>query len=176
MPGRWREPGLGRTVASLRHHRGHRDPTTGAVTVDYVKGACLLMSREALNTVGPLDGRFFMYFEETDWCRRAHDIGYHIYLCPDIPVTHLEGQATALVSEFSLRQFHHSYRLYLSKHERSYVRAAPRQALRAEYSWKALLRSMSPGPHNHARAAQYRLTASLQSHNDIAPTPPTTPS
>ena len=176
LPSRWREPGLGRTVASLRHYPGYRDPTTGAVTVDYVKGACLLMSREALNTVGPLDSRFFMYFEETDWCRRARDIGYHIYLCPDIPVTHLEGQATALVSEFSLRQFHHSYRLYLTKHEQNDVSTATRHALRAEYTWKALLRSIHHDPHNRALTAQYRLVASLQFHQNIAPQPPTSPS
>ncbi len=175
LPRRWREPGLGRLASTLRHHLGHRDPVTGAVTVDYVKGACLLMTRHALNTVGPLDDRFFMYFEETDWCRRAQAAGLRIYLCPDVTVTHLEGRATELVSEFSLRQFHHSYRLYLQKHERSDVLTTNRRALRAEYTWKAFLRSLSPLPESQAIATQHRFIAALQSTDDIAPTPPVSP-
>ena len=43
--------------------------------VDYVMGACFLMPRSALDTVGPLDESFFMYFEETDWCWRARQAG-----------------------------------------------------------------------------------------------------
>lgn len=176
LPRSWREPGLGRLASSVRHHHGHRDPVTGAVSVDYVKGACLLMTRAALDSVGPLDDRFFMYFEETDWCRRAAALGLRIYLCPDVAVTHLEGRATGLVSEFSLRQFHHSYRLYLQKHEPSDVRASTRRALRAEYTWKAFLRGLSPSPESQAIATQHRLIATLQSQPDIAPDPPTSPS
>jgi GT2 family glycosyltransferase len=173
LPHRWREPGLGRTAASLRHHRHHRDTATGAVAVDYVKGACLLMTRAALDLVGPLDDRFFMYFEETDWCRRALAAGRRIYLCPDVEIVHLEGRATELVSSFSLRQFHHSYRLYLEKHEGLSAVAATRRALRAEYTWKAWLRSLRADPHSRALAAQYRQAAALQTSTAAAPAPPT---
>jgi GT2 family glycosyltransferase len=175
LPRRWRESGLGRTAASLRHHRGHRDPATGAVAVDYVKGACLLMTRDALDEVGPLDDRFFMYFEETDWCRRARATGRRIYCCPDVEIVHLEGRATGLVSRFSLQQFHHSYRLYLEKHETPATAAATRRAVRAEYTWKAWLRSLRRDPRSRALATQYRQAAALQSTpTSSAPTPPTT--
>jgi N-acetylglucosaminyl-diphospho-decaprenol L-rhamnosyltransferase len=173
LPHRWRDAGLGRTAAGLRHHRGHRDPATGAVAVDYVKGSCLLMTRHALDTVGPLDDRFFMYFEETDWCRRAATAGLRVYLCPDVAITHHEGLAAAPVSDFAVRQFHHSLRLFVAKHEGEATVAAFRRALHAEYTVKALLRRALPGLHNQSLAARYAAIASLQHQDDLTPTPPT---
>jgi len=175
LPRRWREPGLGRTAASLPDRPDRRDAATGAVAVDYVKGACLLLTRRALATVGPLDDRFFMYFEETDWCRRARDRGLRIYLCPDVRITHLEARATGLVSTFSLRQFHHSYRLYLAKHHGPAAVARFRRALRLEYAWKSRLRRLRGREEDRALADQYALVARLQTENDVSALPPAAP-
>ncbi len=175
LPRRWREPGLGRTAESARYLRAAPDPVTGAVPVPYVKGACLLMARAAWASVGPLDERFFMYFEETDWCRRAHAIGRRIYLCPDVSVVHLEGRTTALVSAFSLRQFQHSYRLYLAKHEGAAAVRRLRRALRWEYRWKAWLRRRLPAPSAGSLADQHAAIAALQLEDDLAPAPPARP-
>jgi N-acetylglucosaminyl-diphospho-decaprenol L-rhamnosyltransferase len=43
--------------------------------VDWLTGACLLMSAEAARRVGPLDEDFFMYSEDEAWCRRAKALG-----------------------------------------------------------------------------------------------------
>ena len=172
LPRRWREPGLGRTAESLRYHRAAADSATGAVPVPYLKGACLLMTRAAFAQVGPLDERFFMYFEEADWCRRARDLGWRIYLCPDVTVQHLEGKAAGLVAPFSLRQFQHSYRLYLAKHEAEGAVRRFRRAQRWEYRWKAWLRRLSPREADRALAARYASIARLQDEDDCAPVSP----
>ncbi len=39
--------------------------------VDWVSGACLVARRTAIDAVGPMDDRFFMYWEDADWCRRV---------------------------------------------------------------------------------------------------------
>ena len=44
-------------------------------SVDWVSGACMVVRRETLRDVGPLDERFFMYFEDADLCRRARAAG-----------------------------------------------------------------------------------------------------
>ena len=80
------------------------------------RGRLLAHPADRARRVGPLDDRFFLYFEETDWCRRAWSAGLPILLCMDCEVVHLEGKAAELVSQFSLRQFQHSYRLYVAKH------------------------------------------------------------
>jgi GT2 family glycosyltransferase len=55
---------------------------------DFVIGAVLLLRWEALQQVGELDERFFLYGEETDWQRRAAQLGWSATLCPDVVAVH----------------------------------------------------------------------------------------
>ena len=55
---------------------------------DFVIGAVLLLRWEALQQVGELDERFFLYGEETDWQRRAAQLGWSAALCPDVVAVH----------------------------------------------------------------------------------------
>ncbi len=149
-----------------------RDEPTRAV--DYAMGACLLIRGEALRAVGPLDERFFMYFEETDWCRRAARAGWRVYYFAGAEVVHLEGRAADQVSDFSRRQFHHSYRLFVAKHYGPRRVWRFRAALGLEYSAKALLRGLAPGDcaRNRALARAHWATARLQWRGRIEPVPP----
>ena len=54
----------------------------------YADGVCMLMSREAIETVGLLDEDYFSYWEETDWCARARDAGLKCYWVPEAKVWH----------------------------------------------------------------------------------------
>ena len=44
------------------------------------------------------EARYFLYFEETDWCRRAKDAGLQVWYCAEAEVVHLEGRAAATVA------------------------------------------------------------------------------
>ena len=52
-----------------------RDPEKPA-EVDWLHGACLLVRKASLVKVGPMDERFWMYLDDTDWCRRFWQAGY----------------------------------------------------------------------------------------------------
>jgi len=45
---------------------------------DWVQGSAMFVRKEAVNKVGLWDERFFMYLEDTDWCRRFWKNGYEI--------------------------------------------------------------------------------------------------
>jgi len=62
--------------------------------VDWVTGACMLVRREAVEEVGPLDERFFMYAEELDWCRRLWAAGWEVYYVPAAEVVHQEAASS----------------------------------------------------------------------------------
>nr|MBA2443463.1 glycosyltransferase family 2 protein [Rubrobacter sp.] len=63
----------------------------GPAEVDWVSGACMVLRREMLEEVGGLDGRFFMYFEDADLCRRARASGWLVLYLPGVSVTHRAG-------------------------------------------------------------------------------------
>jgi GT2 family glycosyltransferase len=56
--------------------------------VDYVTGCAMLVKREVIEKIGTLDARFFAYYEETDWCARAHKAGYSIWYVPQSVLWH----------------------------------------------------------------------------------------
>jgi GT2 family glycosyltransferase len=56
--------------------------------VDQISGACLMVKKEAIDRVGILDDRFFMFAEEVEWCFRLKKAGYNVYYVPDAHVTH----------------------------------------------------------------------------------------
>lgn len=50
-----------------------------------------LVSAEALRAIGPMDERFFIDYVDTEWCLRAHDRGYVIYVNPQVQMLHAIG-------------------------------------------------------------------------------------
>lgn len=54
----------------------------------FITGACLLVSREAWRDVGPLDDRFYLYGDDSDWQRRARERGWRVLLVDEPEVRH----------------------------------------------------------------------------------------
>ncbi|MDP2939668.1 MAG: glycosyltransferase family 2 protein [Candidatus Omnitrophota bacterium] len=65
-------------------------PHNEACAVDWASACYLIMRREAIEKVGLMDERFFMYCEDVDWCLRAKKLGFKIYYVPDCPIIHLD--------------------------------------------------------------------------------------
>lgn len=61
------------------------------VAVDAVSGAVFLITPQARERVGLLDERYFMYFEDLDYCRRVKRAGLKIYYLPSAHVVHYHG-------------------------------------------------------------------------------------
>lgn len=58
--------------------------------VDWMLGACLMVKKEVFDKVGFFDDKFFLFFEDTDLCRRVQLAGYKIYYLSDAKVIHLD--------------------------------------------------------------------------------------
>ncbi len=64
--------------------------------VDWTAGASLMIRRPVLEDIGGFDETFFLYFEETDLCRRAARAGWRTHYVPDSRVTHLGSASTGM--------------------------------------------------------------------------------
>lgn len=62
--------------------------------VEVVTGCFMLVRREAMQQVGMMDERFFMYGEEADWCYRFKQSGWRVIFMPDAQIIHLGGASS----------------------------------------------------------------------------------
>ena len=70
-----------------------------AQKVDWVSGSFMFVSRAALEHVGLMDGRFFLYMEDVDWCRQFWKNGYEVWYLPQAKAIHI---ARHLSTQFGL--------------------------------------------------------------------------
>jgi len=63
--------------------------------VDWVIGSAMFVRRSAMEKVGKMDSRFFMYMEDVDWCRRFWEAGYSVCYNPQITMYHFYGKGSA---------------------------------------------------------------------------------
>lgn len=64
-------------------------------SVEWVMGSALLVTREAVERVGMMDQRFFMYMEDVDWCRRFWEQGLKVVYFPKVFLYHYHGKGSA---------------------------------------------------------------------------------
>ena len=76
--------------------------------VEVIKGACLMLRREALDQVGLLDERYFIYTEEMDLCYRLRQAGWELYWVPEAQVVHYGEGSTQQVAEAMYVQLYRS--------------------------------------------------------------------
>lgn len=69
-----------------QHERGRSSHGDGPYDVGWVVGACLLIRRDLYEKLGGFDPRFFLFFEDTDLCRRAELLGYRVVYAPGVRV------------------------------------------------------------------------------------------
>lgn len=84
--------------------------------VDWVMGACMILRREAIEQVGLLDERFFMYSEEADLCYRIKHGGWIVSYIPDASATHLWGGTSRKVPSETFLRLYRSRILFFRKH------------------------------------------------------------
>jgi GT2 family glycosyltransferase len=116
---------------------------------DYACGCALFVRREVLAKVGLLDAKFFLTYEETDFCYRARRDGFAVLYVPRAMVWHkisasFGGHESPLVSYFMTR----NYLLWSERHlntlelwtARLRILGQLRRKLIPPFPWKAMLR------------------------------------
>jgi GT2 family glycosyltransferase len=150
---------FGFVVAGLDAETGMPGWTPGAyrpsqfraalIPTAYVHGAALFAHRSVFESVGPFDERFFLNFDETDWCFRAARAGHKLRVARDAVIDH-QGSATIGGSESPLQTYFMARNrlLFAEKH----CTPEQRQALLGRYR----VRARQFGAKNPALAEAFR--------------------
>jgi GT2 family glycosyltransferase len=149
VPSAWRFPGWGTALAGdLFLHRRFTVQSRGEETrpVDWVQSSAMLVRREAAEQVGYLDPDFFVYSDETDFCRRLADRGWRILFVPGAQAVHHDQMATDLAgARRRTVEYHRNRDLYLRKHRGCWTAALMRPLLALPYVVRTLAALVLPG-------------------------------
>jgi N-acetylglucosaminyl-diphospho-decaprenol L-rhamnosyltransferase len=114
--------------------------------VGWAQSSALLVRREAAEQVGWLDSDFFVYSDETDFCRRLHDAGWTILFVPDAAAVHRDQLSTdASAMRRRIVEFHRGRDLYFRKHRMPLARLAWRVCWTWAYLVRAAAAAVLPG-------------------------------
>ena len=86
------------------------------IDVDHLLGACILIRRKTWDEVGEFDKKFFIFFEETDWCYRAKLCNWRIIYYPDSIIIHLGEHSVHQKPEINIPIYYQSYIKFYKKH------------------------------------------------------------
>lgn len=98
-----------------RYYLGHLSADENQ-KVDILCGAFMMVSRAALEQVGPLDESFFMYGEDVDWSFRIQQAGFGVYYCANTSIIHYKGESSYRESWPYLRHFYRAMAIFAAKH------------------------------------------------------------
>jgi len=106
--------------------------------VDWLAGASLMMRQSVLDQIGLFDETFFLYYEETDLCRRAAQAGWPTDYVPESRVAHIGSVSTGMKTWGRIPQFWLDSRLhyYVKNHGRLYATAATLAAVLGGALWR----------------------------------------
>ena len=88
--------------------------------VDWIDGCCMLLRRSAVEEIGGLDERYFLYYEETDLCSRLSRAGWQIILVPEVEVLHEKESAPP--SYYYYYMSRNRYHFWVENHRASVFR------------------------------------------------------
>lgn len=110
---------------NIRHSRGSILKTDSNYTlvadtsrkeVEAMSATFMMVRRDLFEQLGGFDERFFMYVEDTDLCKRFHDVGKQVVYLGDLDVVHHWGASTRLHPWRMKLEHHLSIRKYFLKH------------------------------------------------------------
>lgn len=117
--------------------------------VDWLAGASLMMRAKVIETIGIFDESFFLYFEETDLCRRAALAGWPTDYVLESRVMHLGSVSTGMKEWRRIPSFWLDSRLhyFVKNHGRAYAFAATWAHLAGGILWRGrlLIQRKEPG-------------------------------
>ena len=145
----WRLPGIGTAVATaVFAHRNLVVQSRGSTTreVGWAQSSALLVRRAAAEQVGYLDSEFFVYSDETDFCKRLHDAGWKVLWVPSARAIHHDQLITDLeASRRRIVEFHRNRDLYMRKHHGPTAALAVRVLTAFSYLPRAAVAVALPG-------------------------------
>ena len=121
-----------------QHRAAVEQKFEAAQAVDIVVGAAFLIRKSLFDQLGGFDETFFMYFEESDLCQRARELGWKVLYTPEVSVIHIRGYSVDKVSDRMNLEYRKSQLYYYQKHRPLWEQIVLRLYLLLKFSLSSL--------------------------------------
>jgi GT2 family glycosyltransferase len=118
---------LGMVTSLLRNHAIAPPLVETEHAIDWVAGASMIIRRAVFADIGLMDAKYFLYFEEADFCLNARRAGWLCWYVPSSRVVHLVGKSSGVTnaSDSASRRprywFESRRRYFVKNHGRAYA-------------------------------------------------------
>jgi len=104
--------------APMRHYLAEDFDYTKTQPADQVMGAFFMIRKKVIEKIGLLDEKFWIWFEEVDYCKRTKEAGFKILYTPEAKIIHYYGQSFKQVYNVKKQKdFNKSLTYYFKKHQ-----------------------------------------------------------
>jgi hypothetical protein len=129
--------------------------------VDFINGCGLMVTRAAIERAGMLDTKFFMYWEETDWCLRVRKAGFDVWFEPAARMRHKAPIHHQDLGPTTLYYVTRNRLLFCARHAPFHLKPIMLvRALRGAYT--GARRHEREGRPEHARATRWAMVHAFQ--------------
>lgn len=111
-----------------RFNLDNSDPAQSAYP-DWIMGSAILTVRSAIDKVGPMDERFFLYFEDVDWARRFWENGFKVMYFPEAVMMHYHQRSSKAGFDF--------FDFFLRRETRWHIASALKYFLKHGWRYKS---------------------------------------
>ena len=87
----------------------------GAYLTEYAPTCCMLVRREVFDRIGLMDERYFVYWDDTDFCYRMYKAGLRLMCDSTVMMTHKVSSLTGGVASDFFIKFHHRNQIYYAR-------------------------------------------------------------
>jgi GT2 family glycosyltransferase len=132
-----------------------------SVETDFIKGAALLLRRDALDEIGGLDEAFFVFSEDVDLCYRMRAAGLKVMFVPEAVFVHVGGASTRPRWDRMFREQLRGHVVFFAKHHNLRQAAQARRIMLAGLFLRTVL-------FTGERRRTYRDAAAWLASTDVA--------
>jgi GT2 family glycosyltransferase len=125
--------------------------------VDFITGCAICLRREVIEQIGLLDSRFFIYYEETDWCVQARNRGWKILYVPQARLWHKVSATMGATSPATDYYMTRNAILFLAKNRQGLARLWSLSCLSAKTLRVMAAYTVKSRSHHRLRSRDARL-------------------
>lgn len=112
---------FGGMVDWVKGRNTHLEYRVGAVPkhtspAEYLSGTCLMIKIEVFGRIGLLDEGYFLYYEDVDFCLRAHKAGFSLAVCPETEIYHQLSASSNKLGKEKIKILAASHRRFFLHH------------------------------------------------------------